>query len=370
MRAILFSVVLLSLLLSPLAAAVAADAPPPAADAKRIEQLVKQLGSKSFAERERAMKEVIAVGAAALPRLQSATKDRDLEIARRAKQCIEEIKINEKVAAIVAELKSPKPKTRAAAADKLTEMGPLAKPAVPALIQALDDPDKNVRFRVLVTLGHIGPAAAAAVPRMTQLLNDRGADRDVRWAAATYLSYIGSPAESAVPELLRLLEDRDCGLRGGAALALIVLGHRHKGVVPALLRALEVARSQKDVGVAGYAAAALGKLGKDPEHCVPAILQALQEAGRSPRGVYDQRTALMAGLGYFGPAAERAIPTLAAIAKSEKEEVRIRLGAIEALQMIGPAASGELQALQKSVRGAALSFRLSRPIKAVEANTP
>jgi HEAT repeat protein len=368
MRAILFSVVLLFLLVPPRAAIVAADAPPAAADAKHIEQLVNQLGSKDFAERERAKKEVIAVGAAALPRLQSAVKDRDLEIARRAKQCIEEIEINERVAALVVELKSPNPKIRAAAADKLTEMGSLAKPAVPALIQALDDPDKNVRIRVTITLGYIGPAAAAAVPRMAQLLNDRGADSIVRWMAARYLTYIGRPAESAVPALLRMLEEKDPGLRNGAAQALGALGHHHKDVVPALLHALNVAWSQKEGGVLSPIAASLGQIGKDPEHCVPPILQALKGVAGFSWGKDDPRPGLMYGLAYFGPAAKPAISTLVGIAGDEKETSPIRGRAIYALRRIGPDALGELRALQKSVRNSSVAFEISKAIKTIEDN--
>jgi HEAT repeat protein len=273
----------------------AAEPPAKGDAAPQIERLVKQLGAASHSDRERAMKELITIGTAALPRLQTARKDADLEIARRAKQCIEQIKINEKVAALVTELRNPNPVIRAAAADKLTEMGPLARAAVPALVQALDDVDKNVRIRVMVTLGHIGSAAAAAVPRLAQLLNDRHADKDVRWMSARYLTFIGKPAESTVPGLLRMLDEKDPGLRNGAAQALGVLGHHNKHVVPALLRALSIAWREKEGGVLSPVAVALGQIGKAPEECIPAILEALKEATGQAWGSNDPREGLMYG---------------------------------------------------------------------------
>jgi HEAT repeat protein len=363
MRAILFSVVLLFLRVPPRAAIVAADAPPAAADAKHIERLVKQLGSKDFTERERAMKEIIAVGAAALPRLQSATKDRDLEIAQRAKQCIEEIKINEKVVALIADLKNPNPKVRRAAAHKIMRMRSLAKAAVPTLIQALDDRDSSVRLEAARALEMVGPGAKAAIPRLTQLLNDQRADKDLRRTAAIALSSIGKEAENAVPELLRMLEEKDPWLRNGATNALAVLGRNHKEVVPALLRALNT----KDAMALASAGAALGILGKDPERCVPALLRALQGAG-SDWGDNDPRQVLMGALGLFGPAAKPAISTIAEIAGNEKESLRIRVRAISTLRRIGPDAKEALLALQKKYSHFGLSHDISLALKAIEAN--
>ena len=353
------------LLIASVVQPLSADDKPGKGDTEqRVEALVKQLGSASFEERERASKELIALADDALPRLISATKEPDLEIARRAEHCIKAIiGSDEKVDPLAAELlKNPEPKARWAAANKLMFMGSIARPAVPALIQALDDNDDRVRLQAARALEMVGPGATAAVPRLTRLLNDRRAHIDLRWKAAIVLSYIGRTAETAVPALLQMLEEKDAGLRNGAAQALGVLGRNHKDVVPALLRALYT----KDANVVAPAATALGQIGKDPEHCVPAILSALNGAADLSWVAYDPRPDLMLGLAHFGPAAKPAIPTLVQIADNPKAE-NIQFPAILALAAIGPAARSELQALQKRYPHSILDSRVRRALKAVEA---
>jgi hypothetical protein len=60
-------------------------------DLQRLEALVRQLGSDSFAEREQASARLTALGLVALPSLRQAKTDKDAEIARRAAQCVDEI---------------------------------------------------------------------------------------------------------------------------------------------------------------------------------------------------------------------------------------------------------------------------------------
>ena len=308
----------------------AGDNPAGTEGSERIERLIRQLGSGSFQERERAGREIIAIGAAALPRLRSATENADREIARRAKSCIEEIEIDQKVAELVNELKSPDAKVRWAAANTIMlEMRSLAKGAVPALIQALEDNDNSVRLQAARALKMVGPGASAAVPRLTQLLSDRKADVDLRWTAAMALSFIGKGAESAVPDLLHMLEEKDPILRNGAANSLGLLGRNHKDVVPALIRALNT----KDVTALAAAAGALADLGKEPERCVAAVLNALK--GAEPgEGAYAPRRCLVNALGRFGTAARTAIPTIAEIAGNDAEDRGTRRRAILALEAV------------------------------------
>ncbi len=327
--------------------ASAADDSIPRPDAKRIDALVAQLGSKDFQERERASKELIAFGEVALPRLTDASKSPDLEIARRAKDCLKAIAHNAIVDCLIAELKSPGAKSRAEAAYKLSLLRDRAERAVATLLQALEDPDKNVRIRVICSLGQIGPKAAPAVPRLTELLNDPDTENEVRSYAANFaLANMGKPAESAVPELLGMLEEKDPFLRYAAAWALGKLGHHHKDVVPALLRAMNT----KDDCVLGPAAEALGVIGKEPERCIPALLQALQQAKGKSWGTYDPRPGIMYGLVQFGPATQHAIPTMVALAADENEGEAARRGAVQALWTYWPDTKDELQGLMKRVR--------------------
>jgi len=71
-------------------------ASPGAADAKRIDALVKQLGSSRYVEREQAQKELEGIGAPALDTLRKAAKEGDAEIAKRAADMVRRLedKIN------------------------------------------------------------------------------------------------------------------------------------------------------------------------------------------------------------------------------------------------------------------------------------
>src|SRR5258707_521154 len=72
----------LVLWLAVLVAAPAADAPK--ADAERVAKLVKQLGSDDFEEREKASKELEAIGGPALDALRAAAKSEEAEVKTRA----------------------------------------------------------------------------------------------------------------------------------------------------------------------------------------------------------------------------------------------------------------------------------------------
>ncbi len=58
---------------------------------EKARALVKLLGDESFAVREKTAEELVALGAPAIPALQTATRDEDLEVARRAALCLEKI---------------------------------------------------------------------------------------------------------------------------------------------------------------------------------------------------------------------------------------------------------------------------------------
>src|SRR5262249_7598908 len=63
-------------------------------DASRavLNRLIREMGSKAYAQRQRASKKLVAAGPKALSFLRRALKDPDNEIARRAQQCITAIK--------------------------------------------------------------------------------------------------------------------------------------------------------------------------------------------------------------------------------------------------------------------------------------
>jgi len=64
----------------------------PAEVTKKIEEAIKKLGNDSYQEREKAVKELVAVGAPAYVPLYQAAKTKDAEVLRRANQALEEIR--------------------------------------------------------------------------------------------------------------------------------------------------------------------------------------------------------------------------------------------------------------------------------------
>src|SRR5262245_55529917 len=78
-------------------AALAQPTAPAREDAERVEQLIKQLSSTKFAEREKATKEIEALGSAALEPLRKAARGEDPEARMRAAKVLKALE--EKVAA-------------------------------------------------------------------------------------------------------------------------------------------------------------------------------------------------------------------------------------------------------------------------------
>jgi HEAT repeat protein len=64
---------------------------PAPVDGEKIKALIRQLGDDSFETREKATLALIAVGKPAVPFLQAAVKNPDLEVARRAERCLKAI---------------------------------------------------------------------------------------------------------------------------------------------------------------------------------------------------------------------------------------------------------------------------------------
>ena len=62
--------------------------------ARSIEQLVGQLGSESYQQRDAAQKALTAMGRAAVSALRRATQDKDIERSRRAKAALHAIRVN------------------------------------------------------------------------------------------------------------------------------------------------------------------------------------------------------------------------------------------------------------------------------------
>jgi HEAT repeat protein len=185
---------------------------------EHLTALVKKLGHDLFSQREEASDQLIKAGAVALPFLREAIKERDLEVARRAEECIQAIEQTphfEQAAAALRLLAQRKPAQTAevllafasfASENLETELfttlaavalGADGKPTAP-LLAALRDNDVARRTASVFALGRLDP-----VPRdpLTPLFKDP--TPRIRYGAARALLRTG--AKDAVPVLTALL---------------------------------------------------------------------------------------------------------------------------------------------------------------------
>jgi hypothetical protein len=215
-------------------AGIAADGPsllkyfqtrtPSPGDQARYAKLVQALGDKSYPVREKASRELIAIGEPALPFLKQALKDGDLEMTRRAAACIRTI---ERVpfatltaaAAHLLTLRRPDGAAEVLLAylpfadweavgdnllDALQVVGLKGKAPklvpLPCIVEAIKDKESRRRAAVAHVLGH-------AEPTHRKPLAGQLADPDllVRYHAAA--SLFRAREKQAMPALIALLED-------------------------------------------------------------------------------------------------------------------------------------------------------------------
>jgi HEAT repeats len=120
------------------------------------------------------------------------------------------------------------PVRRAAAAEWLGSIGPLAQPAIPDLIKALKGKDPAPRPNAARALGDIHSQPEQIIPFLITLLDDP--QDDVPDGAALALGAFGSLSKAAVPKLQELLKvpDKDLRAAAGRALKQIAEAEGHK----------------------------------------------------------------------------------------------------------------------------------------------
>ncbi len=162
------------------------------------------------------------------------------------------------------------PHTRAYAAKVLGQMGPAARPAVPALLEALRDEDGQVSRAAAEALGKIRPGPDAIPGLMACLKNPRPF---TRMQAAESLGCIGPPAQEAVPALKEALEDKDVLMRLTTAEALYKITGSAQPYLPIVIPVLE---SQKGF-IRARAAQVLTAMGPDAKDALPELRAALDK---------------------------------------------------------------------------------------------
>ncbi len=122
---------------------------------------------------------------------------------------------------LLAQLQSPDPSQRLAAAEVLGDMGPEAVSALSILVAGTRDPSPSVRVACICSIGAIGDLALPAATTLRGLLSDP--DPAVRMAAAASLGGIGRAARGFTDDLLKAAADTDPDVRGMALLSLAQL---------------------------------------------------------------------------------------------------------------------------------------------------
>jgi HEAT repeat protein len=262
---------------------------------------------------------LVLVMASASARGQSDKKGKDVVVAGKS--------VSEWIKALASREALP----RVQAINVLIQAGPEARQAVPALIGVFRDKDATFLHPLAaVALSRVG---SDAVTPLEKALKDD--NYTVRGGAALALGLIGRQARSAIPALATAAKDREALVRSAAVVALGRIGLRTPGVMTALRAAL----ADSDRTVAVEAAAALWKIAGDPRG-VDVLAAALKDDGSAERAA--------SALGEIGVAAKFAAPALKTALDAKSP--RLRIVAAEALYRVTRDVGAALPALEELTR--------------------
>jgi HEAT repeat protein len=343
-----------------------------------VQTLIRLLGSDDFAKREKATEELTRIGRIASRRLHEAAGSDDAEIASRAKKCLKEMEVREKlrsavfrqfrrlhaIEALSSLLHNKNPILREKAARTLGDFADKANVRVPELIAILGDQDDEVRSEVCDALTKVGTPAGVAVLRalkdrnpraragatsVISLLIEQGTENPQRkeWSAQLLTMFDDDSAEVraatirsttlnkaldpriVVDRFTKLLEDSSVDVRVEAARGLVSRGAASISAIPALVRLLQ---KRDDEDGSYWAGSALGDIGKaigaagdtkiDSGTIVAKIVAALHDTLKDKKVPSVTRRGAAVGLGTIGPKADVALPTLNEICRSLLREDR------------------------------------------------
>jgi HEAT repeat protein len=207
--------------------------------------------------------------------------------------------------------------------EALIQIGPLAKPAIPALKTWFSSPNPRMKARSAEAVARIDPeqVGPAIVVLLEMISRKQGRDRD---SAVSSLIRVGPAAKSAVPRLVEILQDPRTASAGPA---LAILAIDPASGKPALDWIHQKLKNGPDDDHANDLVREMGKLGPAAKPLVPELIALL----KSPSEYF--RSSAARALGLVGPEAADALPALREAAKSDPDEV-VRLGAVESIRLI------------------------------------
>jgi HEAT repeat protein len=229
------------------------------------------------------------------------------------------------VPVLIAALKDEASGPRAAAAESLGRLGPLAAEALAPLVEAFKNrqADRFVRSYIAFAIGRIGgDEARSAVPILAEALTDSATPPEVRRSAAEALGALKGEAAGAAASLGQALKDRSVAVRRAAVAALDQLGPEAR---PALASLKEAARDD-DKLVRALTLHVLGSIPQEAAAVLPVLLAGMRDQ------LLEVRLAAIEALGRLGPEAKAAVPALTAATRDS--QTTIREAAAEALKKI------------------------------------
>src|SRR5579884_3122295 len=177
-----------------------------------------------------------------------------------------------------AKLASRNPEVRAGAILDLTDLGTLARPALPAIRNALHDQDAFVRLYATEAVARLNPNQLLRLRSVREALE--AADPDLRLAAIDVAARLQQRSSPLVPPLVLALTDREREIRTAAAYALGIICPDakptgwHREEVAAALGACLLDRDEQS-GLATRAARSLLLFGADAWPALPELNELL-----------------------------------------------------------------------------------------------
>jgi len=225
------------------------------------------------------------------------------------------------------------------AADRLAELGPAAKDAVPQLIAALRAEDSELRWRAAWALSRMGREAAPAAPALVlAALREDGLPAA---AACIALERMGGVATDAV---LASMHNVPEGERARYLRLLGVVEKKPEPMVPVLLPFLSDAESD----TYGYACHLLGSMGARAGPAAPILVRRIKN---DPMSLCESRGTLLA-------IGEPCIAALRELAMDAAAAPAARANAIELLVEIGGAGVGAAKECIKGVHDEEMRDRI------------
>lgn len=171
---------------------------------------------------------------------------------------------------LLAGLRDPEPRVRAAAAEAFGKRGTPHAGATAELVRLLDDANDEVKFRSIAALARVAGPLPEVIDGLCRRLTDDGSVW-VRETAAQHLGALGAPAASAGPALLRAARTAEEALREQAVRALILIRP------PELEEALTGAMTDPSPAVRKVATAGWMKADAVPGAAVAVLVEALRD---------------------------------------------------------------------------------------------